>query len=463
MSHYNPLPGGVRSYLDLDIVSDQDYLREFRKGYMGYEETDLFFQRFLGRQIDDYDDPLRTNRLLLDKSWSWFYLSAGTLLYDDVRKGQNRKETTQRLPVVRGIAPKQQILESPFFSTVNSEYVNFYQDRGYQVQRMDVWPRLYYPYALPPYVSIEPSVGFRQTIWDQYATAESDPWSDDRYFHRELYDTRLALSTDFYRVFNVDGDTVQKIKHSVRPEVVHTYVPEVSQDNLPNITARDRIENRNRVTYALTNTLTSKSLTGPERNEDHPLKANQREVVTSPGDFDYRDFTRLKVSQYYDFARHDEPFSPVTGKLTFFPGGKISLDTEASYNVYEDRLERYNAAVTLWARRNDRLFVQYRYDRNTEDTELDEYESGGFIEEDETTDETEVNSLYTSLRLGLTDRLSLVGSYERDFVFERPASYSVGVIYETQCWTIAPLFFKEEEDVGFGLRVRLKGIGEVGF
>ncbi|HWR92350.1 MAG TPA: putative LPS assembly protein LptD, partial [Desulfobacterales bacterium] len=85
MSHSNPLPAGFRGLLDLDIVSDQDYLRDFKKGYMGFTDTDLFFKKFMGRTLDEFDDPVRVNRLWVDRSWSQAYLGAGTLLYDDVR------------------------------------------------------------------------------------------------------------------------------------------------------------------------------------------------------------------------------------------------------------------------------------------------------------------------------------------------------------------------------------------
>ncbi len=471
MSHYNPLPAGARATMDLDIVSDQDYLREFKKGYMGFEETSLFFNRFFGRQLDEYDDPVRVNRFLVDKSWSKFYVGAGTLLYDDTRKGQNRKETTQRLPVITGLAPKQKIGDSGFFYNINSEYDNFYRQRGFQVQRMDIWPRAYYPFALPPYLNIEPSIGYRQTVWDQYEADETQPWSDDQYFHREIYDARLAFSTDFYNVYGVEAQELKKVKHSVKPELAFTYVPETDQDDLPNIDARDRLEKRTRVSYALTNTLTSKSLRGGDTAPIAADDASLREAVTTPGEYDYRDFLRLKVGQYYDFSRdvYNEPaqdvhpFSPLGAKLTFAPTTRISLDSEAKYNFYEDRFDLYNAGLTLSARQKDRLTVLYRYNQDTRDALIDEYETGGFVEQEKTTEEKTVNALITKLRLGVTERLALTAAYEYDFVYDRADAYLIGFIYESQCWTLETLFGLEEDDIGFGLRLRLHGIGEIGF
>jgi LPS-assembly protein len=465
MSHYNPLPGGATGRLDLDIVSDQDYLRMFRKGYMGFEDSSVFFNKFLGRVLDDYDDPVRVNQLLISKAWPGFSLNAGTLLYDDANKGQNWKDVTQRLPVVRFAAPKQTVAESPFMYNLSSEYDNFWRERGFGVQRMDLWPRLYYPYFVPPYVTVEPSVGFRQTVWDQYQTADTDAWSDDGYFHRELYDTRMVVGTDFYKLYDVDGESLKRIKHRVIPEVAHTYVPEASQDNLPNIDSRDRIENRNRVSYSLTNILTSKSLRLVPGKEVAERDGSEGAAITPEGDYDYRDVLRWKVGQYYDFARHFQPFSTVLSKLTLAPAEKISFDNEVGYNTYTNLPDRFNLSATIGAKKKEHLTIGYRYLRDTVQDAKDrddEYQYGQIVEPEKTAEQQQINSLYTEARIGLTDSFSLLGSYTRDFASEDVPAYGLGFIYESQCWTLEAVFGLEEEDVGLRIRIRLKGIGDFG-
>ena len=61
----------------------------------------------------------------------------------------------------------------------------------------------------------------------------------------------------------------------------------------------------------------------------------------------------------------------------------------------------------------------------------------------------------------MTERLALVGFYERDFVNDRTGSYGVGFIYESQCWKVETLFGLDEQDLSFG--VRLTGSGISGF
>ena len=471
MSHSNPLPAGFNGLMELDLVSDQDYLRDFRRGYMGFEDTELFFKKFMNRTLDDFDDPVRVSRVQVNRRWSRASLSAGPQFYDDIRKGQNWKEVTQRLPVVRFNAPKQKVFDSTFFYNLNSEYDNFWRDRGFGIHRTDLWPRLYHPYSVRPYFTVEPSVGLRQTLWDQYKTDASDGWSEDEYMHREVYDARLGLSTEVYNVYASGREGFEKVKHTVKPELAFTYVPEVDQDRLPNVDSRDRLEKRTRISYAVTNTLTSKALKAADAEAAAAPNDPERETITSFGEYDYHDFLRFKLGQYYDIsrnvynqpAREVNPFSTLNGKLTYSPSSLLSLDSEAKYDFYDDRFELFNAGLTLAPDKRNRLTVQYRYNIDTDNPLVDEYESGGFVEQDKIEKERAVNSLLTKFRLGLTERVTLVGSYERDFVYDRADSYSIGFIYESQCWTVETLFGLEEEDIGVGLRIRLHGMGEFGF
>jgi LPS-assembly protein len=469
MSHENPLPEGFLGRLELDIPSDQDYLREFKTGYMGFEDSRAYFNRFFGRTLDDYNAPVRTNRLLVSRSWASFSLNAEGDWYDNVDHGANWKDTPQILPQVNLAAPKQQLGTTPFFGTLNTQYIDYWKDRGYGVQRTDLWPRVYYPIGLPPYLTIEPSVGARETVWDQYKSDAADPWSDKQYFHRELYDARLALYTDLSRVYTVDEENMSKVKHAVRPELDYTYVPDVDQNDLPLIDTKDRVINRRRLAYSLNNTLTSKSPISQQDREARAQGAQPREespretiVTETPSDFDYRDFMRLKVGQYYDFARDWRPFSPFFGKLQFLPAEKISLDSEAAYNVYLQNFDRYNVGLGLSARQRDLLRISYRYDRNPLAVErLDDYDTQQDIFLPPTTENKKVDYLFTELHLGLTERFTLITSYEKD-VTDHSYTYGAGFVFDSQCWTFETLGTYGTDNIGFEFRIRLKGIGEFG-
>jgi len=151
------------------------------------------------------------------------------------------------------------------------------------------------------------------------------PGSDEQYFHREIYDTRLALSTQVYNIYDVERESLKKIKHALQPELAFTYVPEVDQDSLPNVDARDRLENE--PASAMPDEHPDLQITqGRGCRAGASDEENVRETITTPGAYDYQDFLRLKVGQYYDFSRNVynsrtglHPLSPLDAKLTFSP------------------------------------------------------------------------------------------------------------------------------------------------
>ena len=450
MSHHQVLPGAVNAKLDLDLVSDQDYLREFESDFMGFKETNRYFHRYFARDLDDVNDPVRVNRLLFNKTWPTYTLNAEARWYQDVTRELNSTDTVQKLPFIEFDAFKQKIGTSPFYYTLNSEYNNFWRINGSRVQRLDVLPRIYYPWRFKQYFTLEPSIGGRETVWYQYKSDDSDAWDDNTFFHRELFDTRVTLFTDFQRIFDIDAGKLKRVKHTIRPFISHQYIPDVDQTDLPNLETRDRVEALSLLTYSLTNTFTSKSLKINRNLEDHPRKRVRGGQVTEPTDYRYQDFFRLKVEQSYDFNKNRRPFLPIRADLDFMPGRYINIDADASWSVYDDIFLSHNVAVTLWDRRGDRLFVEHRYDRASDD-------------DADTGDDNETQSIFADLEIKATDRLRFFADYERNIEENLRLRTSVGLSYRSQCWTVLLRYIDEPEDAKAEVKISLHGIGEFGF
>ncbi len=196
MSHHQPVPWGFFAKFDLDVVGDQDYLREFPSGYMGYEDTNEYFLKAFHRQLDDYNDPIRVNRLNLNRLWPKFSLNFEPRWNDDSRRNINTSDTLQRLPLIAFDGVKQKILTSPFYFDLASQYNYFWRDTGTRGQRLDVQPRIYIPLRLKKYLTVEPSAGYRQTLYRLDKNNFDGPSDSDRWSHRELYNTRLDLFTE---------------------------------------------------------------------------------------------------------------------------------------------------------------------------------------------------------------------------------------------------------------------------
>ena len=95
---------------------------------------------------------------------------------------------------------KQKILASPFYFDLASQYDYFWRDSGTRGQRLDVHPRFYRPFGIKTYATVEPSIGFRETSYRLDKDHFEDQPDTDQWSHRELFDTRLELFSEIYRI-----------------------------------------------------------------------------------------------------------------------------------------------------------------------------------------------------------------------------------------------------------------------
>jgi len=452
MSHHQAMPFDFFAKLDLDIVSDQDYLYEFKDGMTGFKETDKYFNKNFGRVFDDYNDPVRTNRLNLNRNWNKYSVNAEGLWYDNVinRRWKDTDTTLQKLPFIGFDGSKQQVLKSPFYFDLDSQYTYFYSKDGQRGHRADLYPRFYLPYRFKNYFSFEPSAGVRETGWymDRKETGEDYLSEEKKRFNRQIYDIKLDLSSETYKVYDSKIFGTSGLKHSVTPQVIYEYIPDQDQDGLPDfdVDSIDRIEKKNQITYSITNTFTSRSKKNVLKAYDRPKTEHDE-----PEAYNYKQFLWFKLEQSYDIYEAGEdnpqewrnqtdqrPFSPVKGELDFYPAKYLSFEGDAQWCSYDDEFSSYNARVSLSDNRDDKLYVEYRYTRES------------------------IKSITADLSLKITDYLTASGGYERNILDDKRIETSVGFQYKAQCWSVGIGCTDEPDDRKYEFTINLYGLGEVG-
>jgi LPS-assembly protein len=445
-SHQQQLPYGIFAKLDLDIAKDQDYLREFRDGYMGYEDTEKFFLKVFKRQLDDLNDPLRVNRLNLNRIWPKFSFNFEPRWNDDTRRDANTSRTLQRLPFIGLDGAKQKILTSPFYLDLASQFNYFWRDTGSRGQRIDLHPRFYLPFRVQNYLTIEPSVGLRETVYRLDEKNFDDESSNDRWSHRELFDTRSDFFTEITKVFDLENHGFEKIKHTIRPQITHEFIPEVSQGDLPRFDPIDRIDETHKITYSLTNTLTSKSKPAEVKRaiSPQPTAGDDRQTAVN---HNYKDFFRFDVRQSYDFEDSNRSFSPIFARLDINPGKYIWADAQTAWSVYDNELLSQNLQASLRDRRGDELYVDYRYAKKSK--ELDNNET--------------IQSIYGKLTLQLTDRLTILADHRQNIEKRLRIRTGAGFSYQAQCWSLDFKYTDMPNDQIYEFKVNLFGLGEVGY
>lgn len=441
MKHDQALPYGFNAKLDLDIVSDEDYLQEFKDGFTGYNATKANFEEMFGRSLDEYDDTTRENSLLISKSGDNYYLKFQTLWYDDVaaRQHDTTDTTLQTLPSVEFNAVRQTIGDSDFYATLDSGFSAFYRkdtDNTAAVplvtgQRMDVHPVVYYPVKLGRSVSFDPFIGVRGTGW--HTSDYADSTGDDQSFRtRGLYETGADLSTSFHRVFSFSNSRVEKLRHEIRPKLAYRFLSVAHQEDQPVFDSIDQITDQNVVTWSLTNTFTTRSQV--------PKPDGSTENV-------YREVAWIKLYQDYnikyerdDADAADRPWQDLKLKYELYPFKYLASTGDIALDPYDRHFKEIKVGATLRDNRGDSIATSYRYDTSNNSN----------------------HTWFTRFNVLVTSKLLAYYSFENDLEGDKTIETRAGLELNKACWRLALEFEDSSADKSIALLVTLKGIGEFG-
>ncbi|MBU0994546.1 MAG: LPS assembly protein LptD [Proteobacteria bacterium] len=464
------MPENTFLKFDLDWVSDQDYLREFKDGYTGFSDTDAYFTENFGRSLDRYDDSIRINKIGVNKNWQTYSLNAGVLWYDDVliRRSHTMNAglpvdqdnyTLQKLPYVMFSGLKQKIDNTPFYYDLSSEYTYYFRkdtdtsdDIGKQIKQMndlrlkghqlDMYPRFYLPLRYRHYFLFEPSAGYRKTLWyiDDMPENMDYPYDVPHHLDRDYYDIKLSLSSEIYRIYPFEIFDISKIRHTVKPEIIWEYIPDNHFEKYPLF--EKQVEKMNIITVSFIHLFTSKSYVKTQSEE---------EMSGSEPEFAYRQFLRFMIEQSYnlndntpqDWIDKSDEFSPLYLELKWMPYDIVSFSGDTRWSYTKNKLISKNIGSTFSTRRGDFFTLEYRQ------------------KEDDVTPLNSGESIAASISLILTEKLSVYSEYERNIAEGNYIKRRLGFVFSKQCWEIDISYIDEDEDQKLGVMVNLKGLGEL--
>ncbi len=435
MKHDQDLPLGFSAKLDLDVVSDADYLQEFKDGFSGYDASNEYFSDAFGRSLDSYDTTTRKNSLMLSKAWSSYSLTMQGLWYDDVvaRRQHTTDTTLQTLPSVEFDALRQKIGNTGFYWTLDSEFRSFYRkDTTVTLvngQRMDIYPKIYYPTRIAKTFSFEPYIGVRGTGW--HTQDFTDKFGDDGDFRtRGIYDAGASLSTTIDRIFNLNNGFAEKLRHEIIPEISYAFRPDVDQEDLPYFDDLDDLSQKNKVTWSLTHVFTARTkFQGPDGSERNT----------------YKELAWFKFYQDYDI-QYDRDNTVSTGgswqevklKYELNPSGVLSSNGDIAVNPYDGHFTQVKVGATISDKRGDKLNSSYRYEINQPQTWLNQ------------------------LSIQITDEFLAYYALESDLKTKTTVEQKGGVEYTRDCWGMALEYRESPGNRSIAFMVRLTGIGEFG-
>jgi hypothetical protein len=165
-----------------------------------------------------------------------------------------------------------------------------------------------------------------------------------------------GAGTELERVWNIGGDTIEKLKNTIDPFVSYAYVPRIYQGDQPLFDQYDRYNSRSLVTYGFTTRLFAKMAPHPEAETEQSQDANApgsgvgpfgqqsqlNDSLAPTGASSYsnganvNELAQVTVMQAYDFS-HDLSaaagrISDLEGLVTLYPTNIASLGSQVDYN-----------------------------------------------------------------------------------------------------------------------------------
>jgi len=390
---------------DIDLTLDRDFYRDY------------------GEVNGEYNRQYLESSAFITKHWERYSLTT-ELRYVENLYAVNNKATLQKLPNITFTGIKQQLLNTPFYVSLDSTFTNFHRQNGLQGQRLDLHPMLTYYTSPGGILEGAAWVGYRQRLYNTYGGDINTGFSDSG-----IPDVGASLSSTFSRVYDTAWGNLKKVKHTIIPEVTYSFLPQQDQDDLPFFDYNDRLVSQNMIGYSLTNYLTGKYL-----SDDTPAT--------------YRDLAYLRISQGYEFSgtRRDvltlvdeqRPFTDIRLEAKLNPTERLSFYLDSRFNPYELHFSTLDVSTDLADSEGNSVGVGYRFSRD------------------------EVRYLEGKLNI----------SYVEPFVFHYLTRYSFdtrdflesyyALEYKQQCWGVTVSYRERPGDESFVVNFTLSGIGAIG-
>jgi LPS-assembly protein len=326
---------------------------------------------------------------------------------------------------------------SPLLFGQESRFVYLDQENEISAARLDLYPSLSVPMPLTSYLTLTPRVALRGTFYSRGALGiEEDAVT------RGMAELGAELSSRLFRTFPVGGERVQAIRHTVEPKITYLYIPEVTQDDLPQFDSTDFISPQNRFFLSLINRLSAsvRESDGSRRRFDFFTLTFATSITPDPQTRTFSDLYlnslqpeditqglkkgRTAIPNRPGFSKATErDFANLVGRMSITPPWPLSLDMSGSFNFETDQIETANA--TLNGSYKEVVSFSLGYTRSIPSN------NEGVIGE-----------------LGLTllegTKLTYLGRYdvEADLFLE----HQVGFIYQTCCWALNIIYTRRNTD-----------------
>lgn len=334
--------------LDLDVVSDQNYLREFKKGLSGFSASETMFRDKFGRGLEPNDSLLRPSTLLLGKNFSGQDLFIKTqfqqnLAYINNNLPASHNPALQRLPEIYFYQRPMALADTSLNWDFMAESGYYWRRYGQSNIRLDLFPRLMHTLHTPV-CSLTTQTGWIYSgFWDTETAILSS---------KGTFTGETILTQSLFRIYpHPEKQLQQKVhrtntRHTIIPKLSYLFVQDSGQQHLALSNNKPEFAPRHELRYSLKNILTGKTT-------DSALPGQ------SSTQLPYHDFFICNLEQSYDIreARREKekvryqrrPFSDMLAELRISPQQYIELYSKTWFSFYDGRVNEHEHGLRLFS------------------------------------------------------------------------------------------------------------------
>ncbi|HSR12629.1 MAG TPA: LPS assembly protein LptD, partial [Thermodesulfobacteriota bacterium] len=376
--HNENFSPGFYSKVRIRAFSDREYFRDYGSTY--------------GEQAAEQAYSFAS----LTKDWERYAFYGEARNTVDLR--QEDKTTLQYYPVTNFTGMKQPVPGTPLFFDFSSSYGYFWREEGTTGQRLVLNPRVSLPLRFNG-VELNSEVQVKES-W--YPTDQSGSQNVP------LLGFRTSLGGDLYRIYDTGWATVQRFKHVIRPEVAYTYIPNVSQGNIPYYDLA--VPSQNGIFTGITSRLVGK--------------------IVEPAGTRYHEYVYMRVG---DLLPTDRPLDIATspqissgliyGEVRLKAQRYFTLENITTFDRSETQFQTTYTTLGLSDNRGDGMFLEHSW-RNA-----------NIVQPGSTSGSSSgQNQLTATLRARLFPSVDVTFAQRQDIQNNARLSTTYGVIYRHQCW-----------------------------
>ncbi len=392
-----------------------------------YVSDNLYLREMEDPQIGNPQDRNITSRSLFSTTLSDFGSAEVAGEYNRTLDGDQEVNVFQRAPQTqlnfgRSFRP---FGYNPYglklVTKATGSSVNFMREEGFDGWRNNLTPSAGIPFHISNYVAGGFEASLNRTFYemDEDRLPRSRPGPDADFpaygvdaarvtaTDRTVPIFRYSMSSAVERVFDLEPgnsltyltqlgsenqDTrLSRLKHTIEPRIGYMYIPDVSQDQLPQYDEFDRIRQRSLFSYGVKTSLfgrfdpvrarTDEITELTPQTRDLPT-INSGGVLPGLGDSeefggfgdlslakaDIREMATLYIRQTYDYFEDTEDadptreaFSDISTDLNFYPSRSFGFGFGSNFNAEERDFSSWTTSTAFRDDRGDALKLRYTY------------------------------------------------------------------------------------------------------